>query len=115
MKRKWPSTFETVLKPLLLSKASNKCQQCNIPNGIVIIRGKYNKQPVYQTSNGFVYDQINFKYLASLDFGSVTNFFKLVKIRLCFAPKDKDPNNFDENNLIVLCPTCSSKYSKINK
>lgn len=92
-----------------LFRANNKCEVCNIPNHITVIRGKYNGFNVVQDMEGNIYNEKTFECIGGDYLGEVGN-NKPIKIILTVAHLDHDIKNNNFFNLKAMCQKCHNNY-----
>ena len=58
--KNYPPNWFTEIRPRILERAKNCCEQCGVPNYEIILRGELNGIKVFQTDNGKIFDAVNF-------------------------------------------------------
>jgi len=116
---KYPPNWKTEIRPRILKRANNCCEQCKVPNYETIERGKLNNIFVYQLMNGKIFSSENGEYLGENYVGSLKA-AKLTKAILTIAHLDHDKENWDvkDERLKALCQRCHlilDKEQKYNK
>lgn len=105
---KYPKNWKTEIRPTILERAGNRCEQCGVENHILILRGFWAGLEVYQDEDGWIFnaknsDKIGGDYLGEVDTSGKR---KLTKIVLTVAHLDHDTQNNDLENLKALCQKC---------
>ena len=104
--KKYPPNWKTEIRPRILERANNCCENCLVKNYEWIIRGIN----CYQKLDGAIFNMkselITYDYV-----GSVSN-KKPIKIILTIAHLDHDIKNNDLSNLKALCQKCHLDYDK---
>lgn len=109
--KNYPKNWKTVIRPDILKRANNKCEFCNVPNCIVIIRGERGGREVYQDDNGSIFDANDSEHIGD-DYLGVGFDKPFTTIVLTIAHLDHDINNNDYSNLKALCQRCHNRYDK---
>jgi len=111
---KYPPNWKTEIRPAILQRAENKCEFCNVENGLVIERGYLNDIEVYQDcikNEGAIYRADNSEYITSDYLGSIDKpSGKLITVVLTIAHLDHDTNNNKYSNLKALCQKCHNRH-----
>lgn len=95
----YPANWKSEIRPRILARAGNCCEQCGVPNRAIGWRNDDGKFNVVELDG-------DMKRVAELqhDYGDV---FRLVMIVLTIAHlHDDSPANCAENNLAALCQRC---------
>lgn len=110
--KKYPPNWKTEIRPAILKRAGNCCEQCNIPNYIVILRGHYAGSEVFQDQDGNIYYAHNSVAMGSDYVGEVDPTCKnnYIKIVLTIAHLNHDINDNREENLKALCQRCHNRH-----
>lgn len=110
--KKYPANWKTEIRPAILERASNKCEQCNVPNKSIVCRGEWYGTNVWQNDDGQMYCADTGKYIGDTYVGDVWTECKqsMVKIVLTIAHLDHDVTNNDYSNLKALCQRCHLKH-----
>lgn len=103
----YPPTWKSEIRPRILKRAGDKCEECGVPNGMLILRGEYDGKEVYQDLDGWIYDaatseMIGDDYVGEVDPSGTNKFFPIV---LTVAHLDHDPENWNvkDDRLKALC------------
>jgi hypothetical protein len=121
--KKYPKNWKTKIRPDILNRANNCCEECGIENKLVIERGYYNGIEAYQDcfkEEGSIYRSDNSEYITSDYLGSLEKpTGKLITIVLTISHTDHDLENNDYSNLKALCQRCHNRhdieYRKANR
>lgn len=102
---KYPKNWKTEIRSAVLRRAGNRCEQCGVENGSIILRGEWRGTSAYQDEKGWIFDaenseKIGIDYLGEVD---KTGRRKMTKIVLTIAHLDHDTTNNDMGNLKALC------------
>jgi hypothetical protein len=52
---KYPKNWKTEIRPKILERAKNRCENCGVKNHELILRGFWNKKNLYQTMDGEIF------------------------------------------------------------
>jgi hypothetical protein len=114
--RNYPSNWKTEIRPAILDRAKNCCEFCNVPNGMLIIRGEWCGVECYQDfENGSIFNANTSEHIGDDYVGEVHPSNQLIKIVLTIAHLDHDINNNDNSNLKALCQRCHNRYDSGNR
>jgi hypothetical protein len=112
--KKYPKNWKTEIRPDILSRANNCCEECGIENKLVIERGYYNGIEVYQDcfkNEGSIYRADNSEYITSDYLGSLEKpTGKFITVVLTISHDDHDLQNNDYSNLKALCQRCHNRH-----
>lgn len=111
--KKYPKNWKTAIRPAILERAKNKCEQCNVPNYAIIDRGDYNGTEAYQDMDGNIFNAKTGEIIGEDYIGALTK-PKLIRVILTIAHLDHDITNNDYSNLKALCQKCHLNYDKEN-
>lgn len=106
---KYPANWFTEIRPAVLARADNCCEDCKVKNYELIYRGKWNGIPCYQDMNGNVFSAIDGHRLGATYVGNIRNCNKGTKIILTIAHLiyDEDKTKHCElHELKALCQRC---------
>jgi len=114
--KKYDKDWKTVIRPAILERAENKCEQCGVENGKAIFRGKYQGVDVYQDGNANIYNAANseliveegWDYDVQPSTGDENQ--KAIKVVLTISHTDHDISNNDYSNLKALCQRCHLRH-----
>jgi hypothetical protein len=95
--KRYPSNWKTEIRPRILARAGNKCEQCGVEN---YATGARDRAGQWHTEHSI--ENMNSGYGQSL-FG---DFPRIIKIVLTIAHFDHDLNNNEETNLFAWCQKC---------
>jgi len=107
--KKYHSEWKSRIRPAILARAANCCEQCKVANKKVILRGQWNGQEAYQCPDyGHIYnadtgEKIGQDYVGEVDPSGKRKFTRVV---LTIAHLDHDIENNDPENLKALCQRC---------
>lgn len=101
---KYPPNWKTEIRPAILKRANNCCEQCRVPNHELIYRPIKGSNKWKLAPEGLLIDAM------ALDG------IKFTKIILTIAHLDHDKHNFDVDysRLAALCQRCHLKYDLNN-
>ncbi|KUJ56440.1 hypothetical protein [Chryseobacterium aquaticum] len=104
---KYPPNWKTEIRPRILERANNCCEQCKVSNYELIERGKFNNVFAYQNMNGKIFCAETGDYLGENYLGSLKD-AKLTKVILTIAHLDHDKENWEvkDERLKALCQRC---------
>lgn len=110
---KYPANWHTEIRPSILERANDCCEECYIQNGSFVIRGVYNGIPCVQTEDGYIYREDCTHYTIGEDYlGEVHPTNRMIKIVLTIAHLDHDTTNNDPSNLKALCQLHHNRHDK---
>ncbi len=104
----YPSNWKTEIRPAILKRANNCCEECEVHNGDYGYRDKEGKFYAWYTiedaleNNGYDYFDHELKHC----YDSKGNPTKAIKIVLTIAHLDHNIENNDPSNLKALCQKC---------
>lgn len=112
--KKYHPEWKKVIRPAILLRAENKCENCNVPNHKLILRGEYNGIKVYQDDDGNIFQEDNSNPLGGDYVGEVDPHMKnnFIRVVLTIAHLDHDINNNDYSNLKAFCQKCHNNHDK---
>lgn len=110
---KYPANWHSEIRPAILKRAFNCCEECNIQNGTLVLRGVYNDTPCIQFEDGSIWREDDVMcYIGSDYVGEVHPTNTFVKIVLTIAHLDHDTTNNDPSNLKALCQLHHNRYDR---
>lgn len=101
----YPANWKTEIRPRILARAGNCCEQCGVPNRAIGWRNDDGKFNVVELDG-------DMKRVAELqhDYGDV---FRLVLIVLTIAHVyDESPSNCADDNLAAWCQRCHNNHDR---
>lgn len=107
---KYPPDWFTRIRPDILERANNCCENCNVPNYKVILRGFWGGVDCYQDMDGNIFDAATSEGIGSDYVGEVHPTNKLIKIVLTIAHLDHNVTNNEYENLEALCQRCHNRH-----
>ena len=110
--KNYPKNWKTEIRPDILKRANNKCENCSIENNKIILRGEWNGVECYQDEDGIIYDAKTSEKIGEDYIGEVHKTNKLIKVILTIAHLDHIITNNDYLNLKALCQKCHLNYDK---
>lgn len=112
--KKYPADWRTVIRPRILARAENKCEQCRVPNGAWVCRGMWGGVVCWQDDDGNIYSAENGNPMGESYVGDVWGEQDkgLVKIVLTVAHLDHNTENNADGNLKALCQKCHLNHDK---
>ena len=114
----YPANWKTKIRPDILERANNCCENCGVKNKLVIERGFYNEIEVYQDilqNEGAIYKAENSEYLTSDYLGSIDGNGKMITVVLTISHTDHDISNNDYSNLKALCQRCHNRHDAAHR
>lgn len=105
----YPANWASEIRPAILARAGNKCEQCKAKNGTTVCREM--SGATYMTEDGYVFDTANGDCLGR---ARVTEYpvGRYVVIVLTVAHLDHNPSNCDPDNLRAWCQRCHLRYDQ---
>jgi len=114
--KNYPTNWFSEIRPRILERAKNCCEQCFVKNYEIILRGELNGIKVFQTDDGKIFNSENGEKIGENYFGEVNKSTKakLTKIILTIAHLDNDKENFEvkDERLKALCQRCHLSLDK---
>lgn len=110
--KKYPPNWKSEIRPAILLRANQKCEQCNVPNYSYILRGTINGIECYQLEDGALFRADNSEHIGYTYVGDVHPSNKFIKVVLTISHIDHDINNNDHKNLKALCQKCHLNHDK---
>lgn len=106
---KYPPKWKTEIRPAILKRAENCCEECGVKNysrGVRQLDGTFTEIPIYPEK------MLNEEQFEFQKMWAEMNGFKVIKIVLTIAHLDHDINNNDYSNLKAFCQKCHLSYDK---
>lgn len=112
---KYPSNWKTEIRPAILKRAKNRCEQCRVKNYAVILRGIWRGVEAYQDDDGNIFDAGNSVKIGADYLGEVNDYddSKAIRVVLTIAHLDHDIQNNAEENLRALCQRCHNRHAAL--
>lgn len=107
-KARYPANWKEI-RVAILARASDRCEQCKVPNHERIARGDGDDIDTYQTNDANVYCANTGAHMGRKRM-SEFNLLRMVDIVLTIAHLDHVPENCDPANLRALCQRCHLRY-----
>lgn len=106
---RYPANWSTEIRPAILARAGNRCEQCNAPNGERICREA--SGATYMIDTGEVFDAgtgeaLGQTHLVGYPFG------RYVTVVLTIAHLDHQPEHCDPDNLRAWCQRCHLSFDR---
>ena len=92
----YPPNWKTEIRPAILKRAKNRCEDCGVENGAIGMRDKSGKFSRLEGEG---------ENLAALIDGD-----KIIRIVLTVSHTDHDLKNNDYKNLKALCQQCHNRH-----
>lgn len=109
-KARYPKDWKEV-REAILERADNRCEQCRVANGDMIVRGIEKDAGTFQRyeGDGEVYAALDGRYLGRCKASEYCG-NKWTRIVLTIAHLDHMPENCEPSNLKALCQRCHLAY-----
>ena len=108
--KNYPPNWFTEIRPRILERAKNCCEQCFVKNYEIILRGEWAGVKAFQTEDGKIFNAENGEKIGEHYFGEINKKpkAKLTKVILTIAHLDHDKENFEvsDDRLKALCQRC---------
>lgn len=106
--KNYPSNWKSEIRPSILKRANNRCEQCNVENGSAIFRGIHKNIEVYQDIEGRIYNADNGEYIVTDFYADIRPLSgdpnqQAIKVVLTIAHTCHDPMCTDPHHLKALC------------
>ena len=111
----YPKNWKTEIRPRILARANNCCEQCKVPNYAVICRGRWKGEDVYQNDDGQIFSATDGGYLGSSYVGDIWGEGVkqvVLKVVLTVAHMEHDLSTHEDEDLNALCQTCHLRHDK---
>lgn len=94
--KNYPPNWFTEIRPRILERAKNCCEQCFVKNYEIILRGEWAGVKAFQTEDGKIFNAENGEKIGEHYFGEINKKpkAKLTKVILTIAHLDHDKENF---------------------
>lgn len=119
---KYPPNWKTEIRPRILARANNCCEQCGVENYKYIFRGFIDKREVYQDSDGKIFDAKTSEFLFKDEYANITPLSgnpdqKAIRVVLTVAHLDHDETNWEvkDDRLKAMCQKCHLTYDALEK
>jgi len=99
-RNRYPSNWKSEIRPAILKRANNRCEQCGVMNHENILRTNKSDEWIYHDGNLMDVSWFKHKYRDWRD----------VYVVLTIAHLDHTPENCEPENLRALCQKCHNKY-----
>lgn len=96
----YPANWATEIRPTILARAQNRCEECGVPNGWLITRD----------ADGTWHDAGCAGIATSKTHDRLFNGQKVIRVVLTIARLDHNPRNNDPSNLKALCQLHHNRY-----
>jgi len=115
--KNYADNWHTEIRPSILQRAKNKCEFCNVPNAITIIRGTWGGVPAWQDESGSIHDaetgrKIDEDYIGAVDPRGHCRPFQVV---LTIMHLNHDTTDNRPENLKAGCQKCHNNYDAANR
>lgn len=107
--KKYPANWKSEIRPAVLARAGNKCEQCGAVNGVTYWRGQVGGVKFYQTQHGQMFDANTGAPIGEDYIGSTDPKARLVTIVLTIAHLIYDEDKTKHcalHELKALCQRC---------
>lgn len=106
--KKYPPNWKTEIRPRILARANNCCEECSVPNYAIGVRLPEEPANFVLLPEGHAADAFMLDAEGKL---------KAIKIVLTVAHLDHDPENWDvkDDRLKALCQRCHLQYDAKTK
>ena len=108
--KNYPPNWFTEIRPRILERAKNCCEQCFVKNYEIILRGEWAGMKAFKTEDGKIFNAENGEKIGEHYFGEINKKpkAKLTKVILTIAHLDHDKENFEvsDDRLKALCQRC---------
>lgn len=106
---RYPANWKSEIRPAILERAHDCCEQCKVPNHTRIARGDGPDIDTYQMDDANVYCANTGAHLGRKRM-SEFHLLRMVDIVLTIAHLDHTPENCDLSNLRAWCQRCHLRY-----
>lgn len=112
---KYPKNWKSEIRPAILERANNCCEECGVKNGIAIFRGTIDGEPVFQTADADLFKEDGTFIMHDSEFALIECTppdKKAIKIVLTVAHLDHNTTNNNYDNLKALCQLHHLRHDK---
>lgn len=108
-KARYPSNWQEI-RERILTRAENRCEQCDVPNGEMVVRGAGNDSGTYMLDqDGIVRNAETGEILGQCRLSDY-EIGRISKVVLTIAHLDHVPEHCSDDNLKALCQRCHLAY-----
>lgn len=110
-KKRYPANWKTEIRPKILERANNCCENCGVANKSLLIYRNNKLDDIIEPSD-FVYELHKHdagKTWTTYENGKLIRYRKALVV-LTIAHLDHTPENCNEDNLRAWCQRCHNKY-----
>jgi len=118
---KYPKDWKSKIRPDILERAGNKCEQCGVENGKAVFRGTLfgSGRKVFQDVDGNIFDEETGEFLKcdcyeGIEPSTGNPNQMAIKIVLTIAHLDHDIANNEYSNLKALCQLHHLSHDKFH-
>lgn len=107
---KYPPNWKTEIRPRILERANNCCEDCGVPNYAIILRDKNSR--AWRHICGSEHDMIKSKIRVGYNMSGAIKKLGFTKIILTIAHLKHDKENHDvkDEDLKALCQKCHLRH-----
>ena len=113
--KKYPPNWKSEIRPRILTRAGNRCEQCQIENYQHVIRGIWHGKDAYQKADGTIlsgYDPSWLDHSLSEGIDTENPGAKSHRVVLTIAHINHDVTDNRDENLKALCQRCHLRHDK---
>jgi hypothetical protein len=115
---KYPKNWKSEIRPAILTRAKNRCENCKIPNLVTVSRGDYFGTDAWQDDDGNIFcgatsEKIGEDYVGALFALNGRRRVVNLKVVLTVAHIDHDTTNNELENLKALCQRCHLRHDAV--
>lgn len=113
--KKYHPEWKSRIRPDILKRADNKCEECGVKNGMGIFRGIWNGERVFQTASGDLFLEDGTFIIHNSEYEEIegkSEDAQAIKVVLTISHTDHDVNNNDYSNLKALCQLHHLRHDK---
>lgn len=112
-KRDYPANWKTEIRPAILKRAKNQCEQCGVDNRRVVFRGSLLSAPTYRYTDSLVLYSADTGECIGMSYNDDYRQRKYpIEVVLTIAHLDHNTQNNEDGNLKALCQRCHLNYDK---
>lgn len=114
--KNYPKNWKSEIRPDILKRANNCCEECGVKNGMAIFRGVCEGIPVYQTITGDLFQEDGTFIMKDSEYALIECTppnKKAIRVVLTISHTDHDTTNNDYGNLKALCQLHHLRYDAV--
>ena len=114
---KYPSNWKTEIRPAILARANNRCEECGVEKGMGIFRGTIDGEPVFQTADADLFKEDGTFIMHDSEYCFIECTppdKKAIKVVLTISHTDHNITNNEYSNLKALCQLHHLRHDQLH-